>query len=175
MTSTPLIKQLLERRRLVFGFVYALTRDVDAAEEIFQEVSVGVLEESSRGTSVERFLPWVCTIARNRSADYFRRKGKSQPVSPILADTVAAVFEQQEESREDAARRIRGLLDCVEALPGRQRQMIELYYRDQLRVAQVAASVGWKPDAVKVGLSKVRKALLECLRGKDLIPDAELS
>lgn len=175
MTSTPLIKQLLERRRLVFGYVYALTRDVDSAEEIFQEVSVAVLEESGRGASVDRFLPWVCTIARNRSMDYYRRKGKAQPVSAVLAETVAEVFEQQEESGEDAARRIRGLLDCVEALPGRQRQLVELYYRDQLQIAQVAASIGWKRDAVKVGLSKIRKALLDCLRGKGLIPEAELS
>ena len=175
MTSIPLIKQLLERRRLVFGYVYALTRDVDAAEEIFQDVSVAVLEESGRGVSVDRFLPWACAIARNRSMDHYRRKGKSPPGSALLSETVAAVFEQQEESAEDAARRIRGLLDCVEALPGRQRQMVELYYRDQLQIARVAASVGWKPDAVKVGLSKIRKALLDCLRGKNLIPEAELS
>ncbi len=175
MSQPPLIRVFLERRRLVFGFIYALTRDADAAEEIFQEVSVAVLEENARGTDVGRFLPWVCGVARHRVFDYYRRKGKRHALTALMADTIAEVFDQHAETPEDTARRIRGLLDCVEELPIRQRQLVELHYRDQMRLAQVADKMGWKPDAVKVGLSKIRKALLACLRGKSLIEEAELS
>jgi RNA polymerase sigma-70 factor (ECF subfamily) len=80
-----------------------------------------------------------------------------------------AVFERNAESREDAAERIRGLLDCVERLPPRQRQIVQLRYRDRKPLAKLAAEIGWKSEAVKVALSKIRKALLECLRAKHLI------
>jgi len=175
MSALPLVKLLLERRRLVFGYIFALTRDVDSAEEIFQELSLAVLEESSRGTPVERFLPGACTIARNQVATYYRKKGKAQPISAALAQSIADVIDENQESREDSARRIRGLLDCVDALPLRQRQLIELYYRDQNSIADVADTVGWKANAVKVALSKIRRALLDCLRGKNLIEGMEPS
>lgn len=176
MSAPPLIKQLLERRRLVFGYIFALTRDADVAEEVFQELSVSVLEEASRGGApVDRFLPWACTVAQHRVADYYRKKGRSEPVSALLARTMAEVFEQHEESREDAARRVRGLLDCVDALPPRQRQLVELYYRDQRSVTDVAEGVGWTPGSVKVALSKIRGTLLECLREKNLIEEVEAS
>ena len=174
MNSVLPVKELLEQRRLVFGFIYALTRDVDAAEEVFQDLSVAILEEGARGTAVDRFLPWALGIARHRVSDFYRRRGRRQPVPDVMAETVVDVFEQNAESREDAALRVRGLLDCVDHLPPRQRQMLELRYRDRKPVAKVASDVGWKPDAVKVALSKIRKALLHCLRDKDLIAEGDL-
>jgi len=170
-----LVKQLLQRRRLVFGFIYALTRDVEATEEIFQDVSLAVLEESARETEVPRFLAWVCQVARHRVSDYYRKRSQQEPVSSHMAEAVALVFEHNEESPEEAARRIRGLLECVENLPARQREIIELRYRHRKPIGQVASNVGWKADAVKVALAKIRKSLLECLRGKNLIEEAEIS
>lgn len=175
MSAPPLVKLLLERRRLVFGYVFALTRDPDTAEEIFQELSVAVLEEASKGTVVDRFLPWACTVARNRVYSHYRKRGRTEPVSEALAETLAEVVVENQESREEAARRVRGLLDCVEELPLRQRQMVELYYRDQKSIADVAGVMGWKSDAVKVGLSKIRQALIQCLRGKNLVEGADFS
>ncbi len=168
MNSVLPVKELLEQRRLVFGFIYALTRDVDVAEEIFQDVSVAVLEEGARGTAVDRFLPWALGVARHRISDYYRKRGR-RPIPDVMAETVVDVFEQNAESREDAVNRVRGLLDCIDHLPPRQRQILELRYRDRKSVAKVASGVGWKPEAVKVALSKIRKALLHCLREKDLI------
>ncbi len=175
MNSVLPVKELLEQRRLVFGFIHALTRDADASEEIFQDVSVTILQEGARGTCVDRFLPWALGIARHRVSDYYRKRGRSQPVPEVLAETVVEAFEQNAEAREDGARRVRGLLDCVDELPPRQRQILELRYRDRRPVAKVAAGVGWKPEAVKVALSKIRKALLNCLRDKDLIEGADIS
>jgi RNA polymerase sigma-70 factor (ECF subfamily) len=173
MNTVLPVKLLLEQRRLVFGFIHALTRDVDASEEIFQDVSVAVLQEHPREASFDRFLPWVLTVARNRVADYYRKRGRLHPVPEVLADAVVDAFEQNVENREQSARRIRGLLECMEQLPPRQRQIVEERYRERKPVAGVAAAIGWKSDAVKVALSKIRKALLACLREKQLIDGVE--
>jgi len=107
-------------------------------------------------------------------ADYYRRRGRSHPVPDVLVEAVAETFEQNAENRDEAARRIAGLLECVDELPPRQKQIVEVRYRDRKSLAEVAAAVGWKTDAVKVALSKIRKALLACLRGKQLVEGAEL-
>lgn len=120
MERDPLVKQLLQNRRRIFGFIYTLTRDVDTAEEIFQEVSVAVLEESSMRPDVARFLPWVCEVARHRVADYYRNRRRRPPVSTLLTEAAAEVFERNEETREEAARPIRGLQALLECLRGKQ-------------------------------------------------------
>lgn len=173
MSTVLPVKLLLEQRRLVFGVIQALTRDVDASEEIFQEVSVAVLQETEKQIPSDRFLPWILAVARNRVADYYRKRGRSLPVPEVLAEVVVDVFEQNAENREQAAQRIRGLLDCVDQLPPRQRQIVEARYRDRKAVAAVAAAIGWKAEAVKVALSKIRKALLACLRDKNLLDGVE--
>jgi RNA polymerase sigma-70 factor (ECF subfamily) len=173
MSTVLPVKLLLEQRRLVFGFIHSLTRDVDASEEIFQDVSVAVLQETARREPVDRFLPWVLGVARHRVADYYRKQGRTHAVPEALAAAVVDVFEQHAENREEAARRIRGLLDCVDLLPPRQRQIVEARYRDRKPVASLAAAIGWKPDAVKVALSKIRRSLLNCLRDKELIDGVE--
>jgi len=175
MKRNELVAQLLQNRRIVFGFIYVLCRDVEIAEEIFQEVSIAVLEEAARQGEVDRFLPWVFQIARHRSSEHFRQRRRREPLSAVLADAVSAVFDENEETREEAARRIRGLLDCVEDLPDRQREIVELQYRQRLPIQRIAEKIRWKEDAVKVSLSKVRKSLLECLRGKRLVGEAEIS
>jgi RNA polymerase sigma-70 factor, ECF subfamily len=169
MDSVLPVKELLEQRRVVFGFIYALTRDIDAAEEVFQDVSVTVLQEASRGSEVVQFLPWVLGIARNRVSDFYRKRARSRPVPEVLEEAILGVFQDNGETRDETARKIRGLLDCVDELPPRQKEILQVRYRDRKPVAGVAAAVGWKPEAVKVALSKIRKALLDCLRRKDLI------
>ncbi len=175
MTLGLSVRNLLEHRRTVYGFIFGLTRDVDVAEEIFQDVSVTVLEETAKRLEVDRFVPWVLGVARNRVSDYYRKNRRRSPLPAALEDAVAEAFEQAEESREQAARRVQGLLDCVELLPPRQKQILELRYRDRLPLTGVSTEVGWTVNAAKVALSKIRKTLLACLRAKDLIEGSEPS
>lgn len=59
MAQGQLVKQLLENRDVILGFVFALTRDDDAAEEIFQDVAMAIVEEDHRGTNVVNFMSWT--------------------------------------------------------------------------------------------------------------------
>ena len=170
-----LVKRLLEQRRSVFGFIYALTRDMDAAEEIFQEVSVAILDEAAQDTAVEDFLPWVRELARRRTAEYYRHRSHQSTKETLAGSMLKAVdqaFEENEETREESSRRRRHLLECIEALPPTQREMIELRYRDQKSISRVAAILDWKIPAVKVALSKIKRILADCLHAKEAAREA---
>ena len=39
-------------------------------------------------------------------------------------------------------------------------------YRERLSVKEIASKVGWQASAVKVALSKARRALAECIQSK---------
>jgi RNA polymerase sigma-70 factor (ECF subfamily) len=165
--SPELTRSLLENRRAIFGFVFALTRDLETAEEIFQEVSLAILGEASRGTRPENFVAWTRELARHRVADFYRARGRAPlPLSPSMVDAVAQAFDEGDLAPETMQARQKSLLECLAELPARARELIERRYRDRRSPGEIAEAVGWKLNAVHVGLSKARRALADCVEAR---------
>jgi RNA polymerase sigma-70 factor (ECF subfamily) len=169
MSRRPLERQLLEHRDALLALIYALTRDYDAAEEIFQEVALNILEEASRGTIVDHFLAWARQVARHRVIDYYRRDAKraarEQP-SGSMADVITEAFRENEITPQASQQRMKALLECLNRLTGRARQVIEGFYRQRKSLKALAADLGWKEDSVKVALSRARKVLADCVASR---------
>lgn len=167
MDQPSVVKLLLEHREGLFAFVLALTRDYDLAEEVFQEVGVAILEEAGKGEAVRDFLPWARTIARHRLADVLRRKeaaGRLRVrVSERMGELVQQAFDETLAQQEVLQRRLRYLGECVRKLPGRMRELVERRYGRGESIGEIAAGLAWERGSVKVGLSRARKALGECM------------
>jgi RNA polymerase sigma-70 factor, ECF subfamily len=163
-----LVKRFLEHRDGIFGFILALARDREAAEEVFQEVGLAVVQEFGRGTDVQRFLPWVHEIARRRVAAHFRRvaRGPELATPASLEDVVSQAFEEHAGSARAVAARQEYLKLCLEELPPTQRAMIEQHYTERAPIARIAESLAWSAGAVKVALWKARRRLEACIDGK---------
>jgi RNA polymerase sigma-70 factor (ECF subfamily) len=170
-----LVRLLLEHRDGILGFIFALTRDREAAEEVFQEVGLAVVEEAGRKAEVQRFLPWVHELARRRVAEFFRKKARRRAFERLdsLDDVVAQAF--QENAAEIKAHLLRQdyLAECLEELAPTQRQMVEQRYRDRAPIRDIAESLAWTDGAVKVALWKARRRLKECVDGKMGLSSAE--
>lgn len=169
MEENRLVRELLDHRDQLLGMLLSQTRDYDAAEEVFQEVALEVVKEAGRGTQVERFLPWVREMARRRLAEHFRRRARreaAEPLSGSLVEAIGRAFEEEDVSAEESRARQKALLECIERLPGRSREVVRRRYEDWLPLARVAESVAWKVASVKVALSRARRALMECVERK---------
>ncbi len=166
--ASDLVKLLLEHRDGLFGFVFALTHDREAAEEIFQEVGLAVVEEAGKKTAVARFLPWAHELARRRVSEYFRKKARRRALehSEPLDEVLAQAF--QENAADPAAlnHRQEHLEECLEDLPPTQRRLIEQRYNDHSPIQSIADSVSWTVGSVKVALWKARRQLARCIEGK---------
>src|SRR5262245_5818694 len=120
VSQPQLVKDFLEHRGLILGFICALTRNLQVAEEIFQDLGLKVVEHAARGTAVGRFLPWVREVARNLIADYYRKKPKSmqlEEVSGSMAEVFCQAFEENEISSEGTRLRKQYLAECLGRLP----------------------------------------------------------
>jgi RNA polymerase sigma-70 factor (ECF subfamily) len=159
------VRDFLQNRGLIFGFIQALTRDLDLAEEAFQEVGLRVMQQAAKGAHVARFLPWVREIARNVVADLFRGRARAPVPVPFEALIVQA-FEENEMSAEESHARRRALVECLERLTERVRSLLRLRYAEGSSLDQAASAVGWSPDSVKVATSRARKTLLDCMQAK---------
>lgn len=169
MNEPSILRQFLQHRDSLLAFIYALTRDHDAAEEVFQEVGLAITSEARRSTEVKNFPAWAREIARRRVSAYFRenhRRKSMVPWSESFADVVEQAFSENEKTLEHQQLRYRFLHQCLETLVGRSRQVIEQRYGEGKRNSAIAKNLGWKPESVKVALSRARKQLAKCIETK---------
>lgn len=167
-SASDLVRQLLEHRDGLLGFILALTHDREAAEEIFQEVGLAVVEEAGKKTEVLRFLPWVHELARRRVAEYYRRTSRRRLVehSGPMDEVVAQAF--QENAADPASVRARQdhLERCLEDLTPAQRGLIEQRYRDHAPLRDIARRESSTEGSIKVLLWRARRQLARCIEGK---------
>lgn len=160
-----LVRAFLEQRGPIFGFIHALTRDLDAAEDAFQEVGLRVVQQASKGAAVGKFLPWVREVARNVVTDQFRRR-QAAPIPAPLEAVIAQAFEETEFTAEESRARRRYLADCLGKLTDKVRSLLRLRYAEGASLDAAARAAGWRPDSVKVAMSRARRALFECLQAR---------
>jgi len=137
----------------LFRFVLRAVKDRGAAEELFQEVWVRVIEARERYAPKARFITWLYTIAHNLLVDHWRKKGLS--LVALDGDEVpseSANPARQAEAREALAR----LVQALESLPAAQREAFLLHEEGGLSVAQIAAATGVGEEAAK---SRLRYAM----------------
>jgi RNA polymerase sigma-70 factor (ECF subfamily) len=161
-----LARLLLEQRDSLFAYVLALVRNWNAAEELFQEISLVVLQKGQEGLQVERFGPWSREIARRMVLNYWKTSSRTRLVlSEAALDSVDRAFEAREtEDREREQEQLQRLRRCVEGLPEHLRQVVDLRYREALPLAEIARRLDRSSGSVQVALSRVRARLLECAR-----------
>jgi RNA polymerase sigma-70 factor (ECF subfamily) len=148
-------------RARLFRFVLRSIRSRAAAEELYQEVWMRVIEARASYVPKARFTTWLYTIAHNRMVDHWRRAGLSlvsledQDVPIATADPA-----RQMEGREALAR----FAAALESLPPAQREAFFLHEEAGLSVAEIAAATGSNEEAAK---SRLRYALAKLKAAAD--------
>ena len=168
MSQSGMTREFLQNRQALLGFIFALTRDPLASEEIFQEVALAILGEAAAGKSVDPFLPWAREVARRRVAEYYRKSTQRRvvPLRESMVDLISQSYRENEEGPERDALRLASLRRCVDQLGGRAREVIDLRYRLRQGIEQIASAFSWRSDSVHVLLARTRRILADCVRSK---------
>ena len=159
MASEWFARELLAARGGLFGFILSLARDFELAEELFQEVSVRILEREEdfeRGTN---FGAWAREFARRTVLEEQRRKGRirfSPEAIRAVADRFAGVDEDHQTRRE-------ALRLCMEEMDEGARRLVDLRYEESLSMDEIGSRLDRSPGAVQVALSRTRAWLLKCI------------
>ncbi len=166
--------------RLMRYLLY-LTGRRELAEDLFQETWLRVLKRGAQFDARSRFEPWLFSIARNLTMDYFRRKkmasldGNDAPAGQEQGKNAAAGTHQESWAAnladcdspspfelaargEDAARLAQALL----LLAPIYREVLVLRFQEQLPLQEIAAVIGAPVPTVS---SRLRRGL-EGLRGQ---------
>ncbi len=163
-SGSSLARRLLEHRDALFAYVLSLVRNWQTAEELFQEVSLVVLQKGQQGEAVEQFLPWSREVARRMVLDHWKKSARSRVVLGEAAlDAVDRAFEERD--REAAGvDLVASLRRCLEKLPEHLRRIVDLRYSESLSLDEIARRLARTAGAVQVALSRIRMKLHDCTR-----------
>jgi RNA polymerase sigma-70 factor, ECF subfamily len=156
------VEILTQHRGQLFGYIYALVRRLDDAEDLYQDTALVMwtkYREYEQGTN---FLGWACTIARYRVANFLKSQRRRRHFfGQALQEELAAL--QTRIHADGLGLQQEALLDCMKKLPASDVQLVKLCYGGSTSFREVAKQLGRSPQSVYDSLSRIRRVLLECI------------
>jgi RNA polymerase sigma-70 factor, ECF subfamily len=136
------------------------TSDADAADDVAQEVLIGLERRVKRFDGTSRFSTWLFAVTRNVALSERRREQRR--LSLLERRFLSGSVEHARAEHDPDAVRLAGLvLRYHDALPARQRQIFDLSDLRGMAPAEVARHLGREQATVRAHLFKARRTIRE--------------
>jgi RNA polymerase sigma-70 factor (ECF subfamily) len=157
---------LAQHEARLFGYIHALVMNTADAEEVYQDTVLALWRKFDQFRPETNFVAWARAVAHFEVRHYFRAAGRRRRhFDPVLLDEIAetqSLIDQSDapsvESDFDALRK------CKELLPESDQRLIEMCYLASVGVSKTAQRLGRSPQSVCNSLSRIRRALFDCIR-----------
>lgn len=168
MDDAPLIQQYLKFRSEFMGYLYAMTRDAELSEEVYQNAAVVVMEQSQKSETIRNFRAWAKEVIRRQALHAIRARvvaaRQTRAISPELLDAVSDVFLQDDAADAVVRDEAGALKQCLDELPEEKRELVAMRYEGSSSFDEISGRTGSTPAAVQRTLSRVRKMLHGCVQ-----------
>lgn len=145
-------------------FAYSVGADAELAHDAVQEAWLTVARSLRRLDDVRAFRSWLFRAVRWKVLDRLR-----QPASrelPLDAVEAEALLDDREPVVDDGD----GLRTAPRQLPAIDRQALQLFYLQEMSVAEVALALDVPAGTVKSRLNRARKQLKQHLTNEGVSP-----
>ncbi|HYX67836.1 MAG TPA: sigma-70 family RNA polymerase sigma factor [Terriglobales bacterium] len=162
-----LIEQYQHR---LFRYLVYLTGNRTAAEDLFQETWVRVLERGRQYDGKSKFETWLFAIARHLLIDSLRRKSAASLDALRDPEEGTAPYEPADEGpsayeslagREQEAQ----VTAAIAGVPAVYREVLVLRFQEDLKLEEIASVVGAPVSTVKSRLYRGLEAIRQALQG----------
>jgi RNA polymerase sigma-70 factor (ECF subfamily) len=155
----------------VLALCHARLGHADSAEDLAQETLLRGFRNLRSLTEPEKFGAWLCGIATHACQDWLRAKERRQiPFSVLRPDgDPEELFPPPagpDRVAEDRAEELGQLMAEVEALPAEYREVLMLYYYEDVTYRDLAELLGVSPATINARLTKARARLRARLSAK---------
>ncbi|MGD6966241.1 sigma-70 family RNA polymerase sigma factor [Rossellomorea vietnamensis] len=149
----------------VLQLVFSYVRNQSAAEDLTQEIFVKCYNNLHKYNRKSKLKTWLWRIAINHSKDYLKSWYTNKVVVAetenhhpgIQGDSVEESVIRKEEDSE--------LAEAVMNLPVEYREVIYLYYFEEMQIKEIAKATDQKANTVKTRLRRAKSLLKEQLGG----------
>lgn len=142
--------------------VYARVGEIQAVDEIMQEVSLAAVRQKAPISDVEKVTPWLYRLAVTHSLLYRRKMGRARK----LVDRFVQRTQPSECDRESdplewllAKERKEQVRIAMKRMPRRDAEILLLKYTEDWSYRQLAARLGITESAIEARLHRARLRL----------------
>jgi RNA polymerase sigma-70 factor (ECF subfamily) len=137
------------------------------AEDLVQETFLVACRKGQVPEDVNAAAAWLRGVLRNRFLEFCRHRGRDPALLDAEGLEACEHFFQDRFLRDgDGFEYLQALQECLEQLPARQREAIDMRYWQRAGRAEMAQRLGIGEDGVKMLLRRIREALAKCVSGK---------
>ncbi len=143
--------------------------DMEAAEEVFSRTVVSALKGYHTFEHKSKFFTWICKIALNKTADYYREliNQKSKFVAPSLEFISRLPSSKLSPEEELALKQLKSTVyECLMLLPKEKRKILYLRYWKNLTLQNIAQIMGSTERSVEGKMYRAKKELREIILQK---------
>jgi len=161
--KTEFANLLHKHQTQLFGYIYSLVRDLDDADDLFQQTSLVLWDKFEQFDHAKRFINWACGVARYEVKNFLRSRSRNRlyftdELNLALIEAQEALENERLEERRDA------LFGCMKRLRERDKELLEACYGRSARVHEVARMWGRSTQSIHNSLRRIRRMLFECVR-----------
>jgi RNA polymerase sigma-70 factor (ECF subfamily) len=156
------VRRLFVRHNLrVYRFILRIVGNEATAEDLLNEVFIGVWRGAGRFEARSKVSTWILSIARFKSLAALRKRSYVE-----LDDAAAESIEDQADNSEVLLQQsdcAAILQSCLKQLSSAHRQAIDLVYYHEQSIAEVARIAGVPENTVKTRVFHARKRIAELM------------
>ena len=136
------------------------TKDRTAAEDVFQEVFLKLFRYQKSITCEEHLKSWLIKVTLQRSYTYTHSPWNTSTEALFREEDL--LDEETEETMSDTEKES-DVTRAVMGLPKKYKEVIHLFYYEELSVKEIAEILGEKEATIKTRLARGRSILEERL------------
>lgn len=133
-------------------------------DDISQQVFLEFMKKEDRWDLSKDIRPLLATMTRHVAMRLWRERTRQEPER---VQKLAEHIRQLAEERDRPPRyeeEVTVLRACLEKLPEKSRELVDLYYYNEIGTPEIAEQLSMKSDTVCRALSRVREKLRECVQ-----------
>ena len=146
----------------IFGLLYLLGIPHEDADDLGQDIALQVYTSLPKYDPAKQFLPWMRSIARHVTANYWRSRTRQEKRMTAFREYVAKELAPAA-GRDVLDVRVDILSRCMDRLKENHRTMVRLRYFENMKTEEISKRVGLTALSVRSILVKIRKALRACV------------
>ena len=158
---------LLRHKKRVYTYIYTTVKDIDIANDLFQETFIKAITTIKRGIYTEKgkFSSWILRISHNLTIDYFRKEKNENTISneeyglDLLNNSKLYDTDMQEHS--DKEETLTNLVGLIELLPDCQKEVLKMRIFEDISFKDIADKT---QVSINTALGRMRYAVMNMKR-----------
>jgi RNA polymerase sigma-70 factor (ECF subfamily) len=149
-------------RDRIYAYIYSLLPHHADAEDVFQRCSILLWRKLGQFDRSGSFLAWACGVAFYEVCNFLRVADRDRLQFDLAL--IGQLAERRREKLERDEDQRAALRQCLEQLPGAERELIQQVYYGDRSVKELAESTGRAPQTLYNQLSQIRRRLFHCMQ-----------